>query len=321
MDAFLNIKNLKVGFRGQGGVREIVDIDSLEIQQGHAFALVGESGSGKSVTAYAIQQLLTVPPAVITGDKMELDGISLLNKSQKEMEHIRGRKIAMIFQGPMSTLNPVFTVGSQLEAAIRRNQKLSKADAHRKAVELIETVQMPDPERTLKKYPHELSGGQRQRIIIAIALGCGANFLIADEPTRNLDVTIQAGILKLLAQLQREQNLTVLFITNNLSLVPLICDEVGLLYRGQIVESGTVSEVVDHPMHPYTAALLQPLPVTQEEKELVKTAASDDQPVTQGCRFQNKCRMCTDQCRNQEPDIITVAGTHQVRCHLCREGG
>lgn len=321
MDAYLDIKNLKVGFRGHGGVRQIVDIDELQIQRGHAYALVGESGSGKSVMAYAVQQLLTVPPAVISCDKVELNGISLMDKSQKEMESIRGRKIAMIFQDPMSTLNPVFTVGTQLENAIRRNHKLNKADAHRKAVELIETVQMPDPERTLKKYPHELSGGQRQRIIIAIALGCGADFLIADEPTRNLDVTIQAGILKLLSQLRKEQNLTVLFITNNLSLVPLICDEVGLLHRGQIVESGSVAEVVDHPMHPYTEALLQPLPVTDEEKELIKTAAADDNVVTQGCRYQNKCRLCTERCRTQDPEMFLVEGSHKVRCFQCQQGG
>ena len=265
MDSYLTIKNLKVGFQSYSGLNRVVDIDDLTIERGQAFALVGESGSGKSVTAFALQQLLTVPPAVISADELTLDGIQILDKSQKEMTDIRGRKIAMIFQDPMSTLNPVFTVGEQITQAVRRNRKLGRQEARKRAIELIETVKLPDAERILSKYPHELSGGQRQRIIIAIALGCGAEFLIADEPTRNLDVTIQAGILKLLATLQREEKLTVLFITNNLSLVPLLCDQTALLYKGQVMECGTVAEVIDGHCHPYTEALIQPLPVTEEE--------------------------------------------------------
>lgn len=320
MSTYLNIKNLKVGFHSYLGLQNVVDIDSLEIERGQAYALVGESGSGKSVTAFALQGLLTVPPAQISADEMSVDGIDLLSKSPRELENIRGKKIAMIFQDPMSTLNPVFTVGTQIEQAVRRNHKLSKKEAHEKAVELIETVKLPDPERILKKYPHELSGGQRQRIIIAIALGCGAEFLIADEPTRNLDVTIQAGILKLLADLQKEQKLSVLFITNNLSLVPLLCDRVSLLYRGHVMESGTIEDVLDHSCHPYTEALIQPLPVTESEKEAVKQATAEETPVEKGCLFQNKCKFCTQRCREETPEMLSLSDTHKVRCHRFEKG-
>ena len=272
------------------------------------------------MTAFALQQLLTVPPAVISADELTLDGIQILDKSQKEMTDIRGRKIAMIFQDPMSTLNPVFTVGEQITQAVRRNHKLGRQEARKRAIELIETVKLPDAERILSKYPHELSGGQRQRIIIAIALGCGAEFLIADEPTRNLDVTIQAGILKLLATLQREEKLTVLFITNNLSLVPLLCDQTALLYKGQVMECGTVAEVIAGHCHPYTEALIQPLPVTEEEKEAVKTATAEEIPVERGCLFQNKCRFCAPLCREQAPEVVSLSPTHKVRCHRYQEG-
>ena len=320
MDSYLAIKNLKVGFQSYSGLNRVVDIDDLTIERGQAFALVGESGSGKSVTAFALQQLLTVPPAVISADELTLDGIQILDKSQKEMTDIRGRKIAMIFQDPMSTLNPVFTVGEQITQAVRRNHKLGRQEARKRAIELIETVKLPDAERILSKYPHELSGGQRQRIIIAIALGCGAEFLIADEPTRNLDVTIQAGILKLLATLQREEKLTVLFITNNLSLVPLLCDQTALLYKGQVMECGTVAEVIDGHCHPYPEALIQPLPVTEEEKEAVKTATAEEIPVERGCLFQNKCRFCAPLCREQAPEVVSLSPTHKVRCHRYQEG-
>jgi len=315
VDSYLNIKGLKVGFQTYNGVTNVVDIDELKIKKGHAYALVGESGSGKSVTAFAMQQLLTVPPAIIEAEEITLDGIDILNKTQKEMENIRGQKIAMIFQDPMSTLNPVFTVGKQIEMAVRRNQKISKKEARQKVIELINLVKLPDAERIMEKYPHELSGGQRQRITIAIALGCGADFLIADEPTRNLDVTIQAGILKLLATLQKERGLTVLFITNNLSLVPLTCDEVGLLYKGNIVESGTVEEVMNNRLHPYTEALIQPLPETDEEKDSIKKATVSESEVVNGCLFQNKCSFCTKECLEYKPEMVTVEGTHKVLCH------
>lgn len=260
MGHYLEIKNLKVSFRSYEGLKRILDIDELYIDKGEAYGLVGESGSGKSVLALTIFKLLTTPPGVIESGSIILDGIDILKKKEKEMEQIRGKKMAMIFQDPMSTLNPVFTIGQQLIKAVEKNQNLRGKEAYEKALEMISLVKLPDAENVLQKYPHELSGGQRQRIIIAIALSCGAEFLIADEPTRNLDVTIQAGILKLLAELQKKLKVTVLFIANNLNLVTLTCDRVGLLYKGQIVEQGLVKTVVKKPENDYTKMMLQSLP-------------------------------------------------------------
>ena len=228
---YLEIRDLKVSFNTFEGVKNILDLEHLEIDKGQTLGLVGESGSGKSVLALALLKLLPMPPAIIESGQIFFKGKDLLLASEKEMRQIRGKDISMIFQDPMSTLNPVFTVGEQIIRVIRNNRKLNRKDAEKKAVEMIELVKLPDAKNAMKKYPHELSGGQRQRIIIAIALSCGAEFIIADEPTRNLDVTIQAGILKLLAELKRELNITILFIANNLGLVSAICDNVGILHE------------------------------------------------------------------------------------------
>ena len=267
MSHYFEIKNLKVSFRSYEGLKRILDIEELYINKGEAYGLVGESGSGKSVLALTIFKLLTMPPGIIESGSIILDGIDILKKKEREMEQIRGKKMAMIFQDPMSTLNPVFTIGQQLIKAIEKNQNLRGKAAHEKAVEMIQLVKLPDAENVMKKYPHELSGGQRQRVIIAIALSCGAEFLIADEPTRNLDVTIQAGILKLLAELQRKLQVTVLFIANNLNLVTLTCNRVGLLYQGQIVEQGPVKAVVRNPENDYTKMMLQALPEKEKSGE------------------------------------------------------
>ena len=267
MSHYLEIKDLKVSFRSYDGLKRILNIEELYIDKGTSYGLVGESGSGKSVLALTIFRLLTMPPGVIESGSIVLDGEDLLKKREKEMENIRGKKMAMIFQDPMSTLNPVFTVGQQLREALKKNQGLKGSEADRKALEMIELVKLPDAENIMKKYPHELSGGQRQRVIIAIALSCGAEFLIADEPTRNLDVTIQAGILKLLADLQKQLKVTVLFIANNVNLVTLTCDRMGLLYKGEIVEQGDVKEIIHHPEHDYTKVMLQTLPEKETGNE------------------------------------------------------
>ena len=271
MSHYLEIKDLKVGFRSYDGLKRILDIKELYIDKGSAYGLVGESGSGKSVLAMTLFRLLTMPPGVIESGSILLDGKDLLKMSEKEMENIRGRKMAMIFQDPMSTLNPVFTVGRQIMEALKKNQGLKGTAAEKKALEMIRLVRLPDAENIMKKYPHELSGGQRQRVIIAIALSCGAEFLIADEPTRNLDVTIQAGILKLLAELQKELKVTVLFIANNVNLVTLTCDRMGLLYKGSIVEQGDVKEITAHPQDDYTKIMLQSLPEKEGNTEFGET--------------------------------------------------
>ena len=320
MEHYLDIRDLRVSFRSYDGVKEALHIDHLWIDRGTSFGLVGESGSGKSVLALTILKLLTVPPGKIDSGSICLDGEELLKKSEREMENIRGKKIAMIFQDPMSTLNPVFTVGQQMMKAIRKNQKLKGKDAERKALEMIELVKLPDAANIMGKYPHELSGGQRQRVIIAIALSCGAEFLIADEPTRNLDVTIQAGILKLLAELQRELKVTVLFIANNLNLIPLTCSRVGLLYQGRIVEQGTVEEVIGNPKHPYTQTLLQSLPRTPEEKEAVRRAMTENQAVEEGCLYRNKCRFAEEVCRTGQPEERQLSENHTVTCWRWKGG-
>lgn len=260
MERYFQIEDLKVNFKTFEGEKKVLDIGRLAFDKGETYGLVGESGVGKTVLALTILRLLPTPPGIIPSGKILFNGEDLLKKSEAEMQKIRGKRISMIFQDPMSTLNPVFTVGEQIIRVIRKNKEVSKAEAKTMALEMIELVKLPDGGNIMGKYPHELSGGQRQRIIIAIALSCGAEFLIADEPTRNLDVTIQAGILKLIAELQKKLGITILFIANNLGLVSVICDKVGILRQGEIVEMGTVKEVIRAPRHPYTVTLLNAIP-------------------------------------------------------------
>lgn len=275
MSKYLEIKNLEINYKTFEGTKPVLNIDYLSIEKGKSYGIVGESGSGKTVLALAIQGLLSTPPGEIKSGEILLDGIDVLKKSNKEMEAIRGRKVSMIFQDPMSALNPVFTVGMQMNKVVRNHHKLSKKAANQKVLEMIKTVKLPDAESILKKYPHELSGGQRQRIIIGMALLCGAEFIIADEPTRNLDVTIQAGILKLIHELQKELNVTVLYIANNLGLVSAICDEVGILREGKIVESGKPQDVLQNPQHEYTKLLINSITKTHSNAERIKAANED----------------------------------------------
>ena len=249
------------------GTRKVLDIDYLGFDKGETFGIVGESGSGKTVLGLTILHLLSMPPGKIKSGEIWLDGENLLDKSENQMQGIRGNKIAMIFQDPMSTLNPVFTIGFQMIKIIIKNQGLNEKDAHRKAVELIRTVRIPDPEEIMEKYPHELSGGQRQRIIIAMALSCGAEFIIADEPTRNLDVTIQAGILRLIDELKTEFGITVLYIANNLGLVSAMCKYMGILKDGVLIEQGKVKEVLVNPQNPYTKILIDAITPNQSRND------------------------------------------------------
>jgi len=273
---YFEIKNLKINYKTFEGTKNILNIEYLGIDKGETFGIVGESGSGKTVLALALLKLLDMPPGEIESGEILLDGEDLLSKTEKEMQKIRGNKISMIFQDPMSTLNPVFTVGYQMTQVIIKNQKLKKKEAEAKAVEMIGIVKLPDPERIMDKYPHELSGGQRQRIIIAIALSCGAEFLIADEPTRNLDVTIQAGILKLIHELQKQFGITVLFIANNLGLVSAICNRMGILKEGQIIEQGTVDEVLRNPQMDYTKLLLKTVTPARDKNKLSTSTSTEN---------------------------------------------
>ena len=257
--AYFEINDLIVKHRSFDGVKTVLDLERIHIDKGEIYGMVGESGQGKTVTALTILKLLQCPPGVIERGEVLLDGVDLIKMSAKQMEkQIRGKKIAMIFQDPMSCLNPVFTVKQcMVDVLLRNHKELNRKSAVKEALRLLEEVKLPDPGSILGKYPHQLSGGQRQRVIIALALCCGAEFLIADEPTRNLDVTIQASILKLLRELQRNHGLTVLFIANNLGLVSAFCDRVGILHDGRIIEEGPTEQVVNSPQNEYTKMLLE----------------------------------------------------------------
>ncbi len=260
MKNYFEIENLQVNYQTYEGEKNILDIEHLVLEKGKTFGLVGESGSGKSVLAQTILGILSRPPGVIKKGKIFFNGEDLLSKSEKAMRKIRGKQISMIFQDPMSTLNPVFTVGTQITKVIQQNQGVNKKEAIKRVIEKIELVKISDAQGIMHAYPHELSGGQRQRIIIAIALSCDAELLIADEPTRNLDVTIQAGILKLIAKLQKELNVSVLFIANNLGLVSATCDHLAMLHKGKIIEVGTTKDVLRNPQHSYTKAFIKAIP-------------------------------------------------------------
>lgn len=318
---YLHIKDLKVNFKTFEGEKTVLNIDEIKINKGEAYGIIGESGTGKTVLALSILKLLEMPPGKIVSGQILLEGEDLLKKTPKQMQReIRGKKIAMIFQDPMSTLNPVFTVGEQMIKVIVKNQKLDKKAAYIKAIEMINTVKLPDAERVMDKYPHELSGGQRQRVIIALALSCGADFIIADEPTRNLDVTIQAGILKLIKELQRDLKVTVLFIANNPGLISATCDKAAVLYKGTIIEKGTTREVLKNSKHPYTFTLLNAIPKNKDAKiDLSKVIPPNDgEEIKDGCIYYNRCLQKQDKCKNTQK-LLQLEGTHFVRCNLCQE--
>lgn len=257
MGHYLDINNLIVDFKTIDGNFRALDIEHLDIEKGESFGLVGESGAGKTVLALAILGLLPPSAVEIPSGEILLDGQDILKMNKKAITEIRGKRIAMIFQDPMSSLNPVFTIGRQMEDVIRCHRKLSRAQAREEALRALEMVRLPDAAASLSKYPHQLSGGQRQRVVIALALSCQAEFLIADEPTRNLDVTIQAGILKLIDSLRKELGITVLYVSNNFSLASVVCSRIAVLRKGQIIECGAKEQILKSPQHEYTKLLLK----------------------------------------------------------------
>jgi oligopeptide/dipeptide ABC transporter ATP-binding protein len=316
MSNYFEIKDLKVSFKTSERVKNVLDIDKLNLHKGETLGVVGESGAGKSVLAMSILRILPSPPAFIENGKIIFKGQNLLSLKEKEMQKIRGKEISMIFQDPMSTLNPVFTVGQQIMNVVRHNKHLNKEDAEKEALRMIKLVKLPDAKNTLCKYPNELSGGQRQRIIIAIALSCGAELLIADEPTRNLDVTIQAGVLKLIDELKKELRITVLFIANNVNLIFIVSDRVAVLYKGKIIEVGTSQEIKREPVHPYTRRLLGITPVDREISNLIeadfkKKISSDDFECSYFCKCEERMEMC----KKNSPILTKIGNTHWVNCH------
>ena len=320
-ESLLEIRDLVTEFRTEHGALRAVDGVSYDIPRGKTLGVVGESGCGKSVTALSVMRLIPNPPGRILEGSIHYNGKNLLELPDEEMRRIRGNNISMIFQEPMTSLNPVFTTGDQVAEAVRLHQGKSKAEALDVAIEMFKLVGIPSPEERVHNYPHQMSGGMRQRVMIAMALACKPDLLIADEPTTALDVTIQAQILDLLRRLQDELGMSILLITHDLGVVAETCNEVVVMYAGKVVERAKTSVLFESPRHHYTAGLLRSVPGfgpqdgeaggrLQEIKGMVP--ALHELPV--GCRFQDRCPAVQSRCREVEPELVELGETH-VRCH------
>lgn len=318
----LTVKDLTVQFKTRQGSITAVNHLSFQVEKGKALGIVGESGSGKSVTSLAIMRLLHRENTKITGD-IQLDGLTLSHLSDEELRKIRGKDISMIFQEPMTSLNPLHTCGKQIMEPILLHQKgVGKKEAKARAIQLLKQVGIPSPEQRFSEYPHQMSGGMRQRIMIAIALACNSKLLIADEPTTALDVTIQAQILDLLNELQKKNNLGVIMITHDLGVVKEMCDDVIVMYTGQVVEKSSADQVFQEPLHPYTRGLLNAIPVISKEHkrlEAIEGSVPDALHMPTGCSFHPRCKFATDRCKTESPPLYQLQDHREVRCFLYDE--
>jgi len=317
----LEVQDLQTHFITDAGTVRAVDGVTLTVRKGETLGIVGESGCGKSVTALSVLRLIPNPPGRIVGGKILLEGRNLLELPEGEMRKVRGASISMIFQEPMTSLNPVFTVGDQIAEGIRLHQRLSKRDSWDKAVEMMRLVRMADSERRVKEYPHQMSGGMRQRVMIAMALSCNPHLLIADEPTTALDVTIQAQILDLLSQLKSKLGMAVMLITHDLGVVADTARRVMVMYAGSVVEEAPVLELFSNPKHPYTQGLLNSIPRIEKSERRPRLQAipgmvPDLLDLPRGCKFQARCGKVFEMCRGEEPQLKQVAPDHQARCYL-----
>ena len=313
----LEIKDLRTYFNTDDGVAKAVDGVNYAIKPGETLGVVGESGCGKSVTAMSVMRLIPMPPGEIVGGEIRFQGRNLLDLSEAEMRKIRGNEISVIFQEPMTSLNPVFKVGQQIGEALILHQKLSKQEARQRTIELLEKVGIPDPSKRIDEYPHQMSGGMKQRVMIAMALACGPALLIADEPTTALDVTIQAQILDLLKDLQREEGMAILMITHDLGVIAESADHVVVMYAGKVVEYAPVEELFESPRHPYTIGLFRSLPVVGEEKaelEVIKGNVPNPLEFPTGCKFWPRCPHAAEKCRTEEPSLEEIGTEHTVSC-------
>jgi oligopeptide/dipeptide ABC transporter ATP-binding protein len=319
-EALLEVKNLRTSFFTGDGVVHAVDDVSFQVRRGEAVALVGESGCGKSVTAMSILRLVAAPGRITAGS-IHFKGRDLASLSEREMRKVRGNDIAMVFQEPMTSLNPVMRIGAQVAEAIRIHRQVSKAQAWKQAGEMLDLVSIADPVKRLDDYPHQLSGGMRQRVMIAIALSCDPELLIADEPTTALDVTIQAQIMELLASLQKKLGLAVLLITHDLGVVAEFCERVIVMYTGRIVEEASVLQLFASPAHPYTRGLLRSLPSVgglagARRLPTIAGMVPSFTALPSGCRFNPRCPDVMDICLGREPALIPVATGQIARCYL-----
>jgi len=315
----LEIRELRTGFQTERGWAWAVDGVSLAIGRGRTLCLVGESGCGKTVTGLSILRLVPSPPGQIASGEILLDGLDLLRLTEKEMRRIRGNQVSMIFQEPMTSLNPVFTIGNQVAEVIRLHQKASRKEARRSTIEMLDRVGLPSPELRIRDYPNQLSGGMRQRVMIAMALSCHPRLLIADEPTTALDVTIQAQILDLMAGLQKQMGMAILFITHDLGIVAQMADEVAIMYAGRIVEYAPVTALYQHPRHPYTIGLLRSVPrprrggAERHRLEAIPGMVPDLNQLPPGCNYQDRCAWVIEKCRSQDPPLEWFAEAEGVQ--------
>ncbi|WP_054949995.1 ABC transporter ATP-binding protein [Numidum massiliense] len=316
----LEITNLSTGFHIDGKFYNAIEGINLSVKEKEVVCIVGESGCGKSVLSLSIMHLLPKHNGEISGGDIVFDGHELSKLSEAEMNKLRGKDLAMIFQEPMTALNPVFTIGSQLQEALFNHTDMSKESARERCVELLKNVGISRPERIMDEYPHQLSGGMRQRVMIAMAIALHPKLLIADEPTTAVDVTVQAQILELLKEIQEQEKMAILFITHDLGVVAEIADRVVVMYAGQIVEEGSVDKIFYDAQHPYTKALLSSIPRLDEEKEELNTIKGIVPPLTKlshtSCRFADRCPVRMDKCMTEQPELVEISPGHRSRCLL-----
>lgn len=318
----LDVKNLHTYFFTDNGVVKSVDGVDITLKKGSTLGIVGESGSGKSVTALSIMSLLTGTKGKIVEGSILLDGKDIVNISEEEKRKIRGGDIAMIFQEPMTSLNPVLKIGDQISEAILEHFNVSKKEALERTIDILEKISIPRAKKIVNEYPFQLSGGMRQRIMIAMALVCNPKVLIADEPTTALDVTIQAQILDLMNELKKKVGTSMLFITHDLGVIAEICDEVVVMYCGRVVESGDVFSIFKNPRHPYTEGLLKSIPKLGEHVEMLESIPGNvpnPKYMPKGCKFEPRCSKSFDKCREEEPPFFTYPNGQKSRCWLCKK--
>jgi peptide/nickel transport system ATP-binding protein/oligopeptide transport system ATP-binding protein len=313
----LEVRALSIHFFTEEGVVRAVENVSFEIPPGEILGLVGESGCGKSVTGLSLLRLIPIPPGRIVSGEIFFDGRNLLQLEEKEIERVRGNDISMIFQEPMTSLNPVFTIGDQIMEAIILHQGLGKGEARKRAIEMLDRVKISSPEKRIDSYPHQLSGGMRQRAMIAMALSCQPKLLIADEPTTALDVTIQAQVLQLLKEIQREMGMSVMLITHDLGVVAEIADRVAVMYAGRIFEYGPIEAIFSTMRNPYTRGLMHSIPQLTEKRgrlNAIPGQVPDPMDLPAGCKFHPRCYLMIEECKKEEPPLFQVNGDHFSRC-------
>lgn len=320
MENILEVNNLHVSFHTYGGEVKAVRGVNFEVKKGETIAIVGESGCGKSVTAQTIMKLIPMPPGEIKEGSIIFNGEEICSKSDDQMEKIRGKEIGMIFQDPMTSLNPTMKVGRQITEGLMKHQEMSREQAKERAIEMFHLVGIPQPESRVEQYPHEFSGGMRQRTMIAIALACNPNLLIADEPTTALDVTIQAQILELMKDIQKKMGTSIILITHDLGVVADMCDRIVVMYAGKVVETGTLDEIFYRPQHPYTKGLLKSVPRLDTNKNEALTPIFGTPPdllnPPQGCAFCARCESAMKICQDNDPILEKVEGNHEAACWL-----